>query len=256
MNPPQAPAPGAGMHERHERALDAQVHALRQEPDVVAALLQGSVARGDAHPGSDLDLLVVLAGDGAPTFRHALIEGVRVEQHRASVPALTARLDRRPGLAHGIVEAHCLFDRAGVVTALRDHAKGALASYVPDPGERARLAYWLRTAAEKVEAAHEGGDWFRAALVATTTAWPLIEALWAVNSSPAPPVGSVPMHLARLPRQPAGCRDTFGRLLLGDAPERAAAFVELARWAAAALDAAPEDGPDDTPRESHGMLPE
>jgi hypothetical protein len=244
------------MHERHARALDAQVHALRREPDVVAALLQGSVARGDAHPGSDLDLLVVLADDGPPAFRHALVEGVRVEQHRASMPALTARLKRRPGLAHGIVEARCLFDRAGVVDALRDHATSVLASHVPDPGERARLAYWLRTAAEKVEAAREGGDWFRASLVATTTTWPLIEALWAVNGSPAPTVGSVPMHLARLPRQPAGCRDTFARLLLGDAPERTAAFVELARWAAAALDAAPGDGPDGPTRESHGMLPE
>ncbi|HEV2123505.1 MAG TPA: hypothetical protein VGW38_12115 [Chloroflexota bacterium] len=76
--------------------------------------------------------------------------------------------------------------------------------------------------------------------------WPLIEALWAANDLPAPSVGSVPVHLAGLPRQPPGCWDTFDRLLLGEVPERAAAFVKLARWVAAALEAAPDDGLNDT----------
>ncbi|HEV2123504.1 MAG TPA: nucleotidyltransferase domain-containing protein [Chloroflexota bacterium] len=153
------------IHERHARALNAQLAALRREPDVIAAHLQGSVTRGDAHPGSDLDFLVVLADDRPSAFRHALVDGVRVEQHRVSVPTLRAKLHRRPGLACGLVEARCLFDRAGVVPALRDHAQRVLASYAPDARERARLAYWLWTAAEKVEAAREGADWLRASLI-------------------------------------------------------------------------------------------
>jgi hypothetical protein len=111
--------------------------------------------------------------------------------------------------------------------------------------KRTRLAYWLWTAAEKVEAAREGADWLRVSLITATTVWPLIEALLATNDLPAPSVGSIPVHLAGLPRQPPGCCDTFGRLLLGEVPERAAAFVELARWVAAALEAAPDHGLND-----------
>ena len=40
---------------------------LEQEPDVVEVRLFGSLARGDAHPGSDADLFVVL-DDGAGPF--------------------------------------------------------------------------------------------------------------------------------------------------------------------------------------------
>jgi len=237
---------GLNIHDRHARVLDAQLDALRREPDVIAALLQGSVARGDAHPGSDLDLLVVLADDRPSVFRHALVDGVRVEQHRVTVSRLYAKLRQRPGLAYGLVEARCLFDRAGVVPAMRDHARRVLASYAPDARERTRLAYWLWTAAEKVEAAHDAADWLRASLITATTVWPLIEALWATNDLPAPSVGAIPVHLAGLIRQPPGCCDTFGRLLLGDVPERAAAFVELSRWVAAALEAAPDGGPNET----------
>lgn len=41
---------------------------LAEEPRVVEVRLFGSLARGDAHPGSDADLLVVV-GDGAGPFR-------------------------------------------------------------------------------------------------------------------------------------------------------------------------------------------
>lgn len=41
---------------------------LAEEPNVVEVSLFGSLARGDAHPGSDADLLVVVR-DGAGPFR-------------------------------------------------------------------------------------------------------------------------------------------------------------------------------------------
>jgi predicted nucleotidyltransferase len=94
-------APDLHIHGRHARVLDAQLDALGREPDVIAALLQGSVARGDAHPGSDLDLLVVLADDRPSVFRHARVDGVRVEQHRVDVSGLYAKLHQRPGLPTG-----------------------------------------------------------------------------------------------------------------------------------------------------------
>ena len=43
------------------------VSLLCERPDVRLAVVYGSVARGDDHPGSDLDLLVSFAGEGAHT---------------------------------------------------------------------------------------------------------------------------------------------------------------------------------------------
>jgi hypothetical protein len=226
------------MHEVHERILAMTVEALRRESGVAAALLQGSVARGDAHPGSDVDLLVLLDEGAAPAFRSSLAGGVRVEQHRTSVSALQARLEGRPGLAYGVLEARCLFDHAGVVPGLRDHARRALEGFRPPEKERAKLAYWLRTAVEKVSAAVSASDPARASLVATTTAWPLIEGLWMANGRPAPSAGAVLSRIGELPRLPPDAPEQFRQLLLGDASARAAAFLSLARWTADAL----EDG--------------
>ena len=44
---------------------------LERRPDVVEVRLFGSLARGEAHPGSDADLFVVLH-DGAPPFLERL----------------------------------------------------------------------------------------------------------------------------------------------------------------------------------------
>jgi predicted nucleotidyltransferase len=39
---------------------------IERRPDVVAVWLFGSLARGQAHPGSDADLFVIVRGDGGP----------------------------------------------------------------------------------------------------------------------------------------------------------------------------------------------
>lgn len=44
---------------------------LERRPDIVEVRLFGSLARGEAHPGSDADLFVVLR-DGAPPFLERL----------------------------------------------------------------------------------------------------------------------------------------------------------------------------------------
>jgi len=51
-----------------------RAHAERllvEDPNVVEVHLFGSLARGDAHPGSDADLLVVVR-DGAGPFRNRI----------------------------------------------------------------------------------------------------------------------------------------------------------------------------------------
>jgi len=48
----------------HQRALDKSVERLRKDPDVVAVLLAGSLARQVARPDSDVDLIAVVTDEG------------------------------------------------------------------------------------------------------------------------------------------------------------------------------------------------
>jgi len=62
-----AMATAASRGSRHD-AEDIALTLARQFPEVEAVCLFGSVARGDATTGSDLDLLVVLVGE-EPSLR-------------------------------------------------------------------------------------------------------------------------------------------------------------------------------------------
>ena len=220
----------------HEHALDVSLARLSVDPAVAAVLLQGSVARGDANPGADVDLVVVLAEGRTPGFRHGHVAGVRVEEHRASLAELRAKLASRPGIAYGLTEAHLVYGPSTIEGTVREMARDALATFHLDGPKRTRLAYWLTTSAEKCEAAAEQDDWARAALIADATLWPLLEGLWGANDLPAPPVGNVLSRLSTLPHVPPNVEEAFQRLLLGNAQERVAAFTELATWVASALE--------------------
>jgi predicted nucleotidyltransferase len=61
------------------RLRESALALLRERPDVLEVRLFGSLARGDALPGSDADLLVILRDPAGPFL------------HRA--PGLASRLD-------------------------------------------------------------------------------------------------------------------------------------------------------------------
>ena len=100
------------------RALEDLVEQrYRPDPNVAAVYLFGSFARGDAVPGSDVDLLVVVREDQRPPrdripdyLPHGFSVGVDV------IPWTQAELDERLAagdrMAHAILaEGQALFDR-------------------------------------------------------------------------------------------------------------------------------------------------
>lgn len=89
--------------------------ALRTERDVRLAVLYGSMARGDADPGSDLDLLVALSADDPPAPARLAIRLGEVTDRDVDV----ARLDRIEAtapllLARVLDEGRVIVDRDGV----------------------------------------------------------------------------------------------------------------------------------------------
>ncbi len=75
--PPHSPTRGALMRRKEntvipdDRLLDEMVRRIRRAGNPQRIVLFGSRARGDAHPGSDLDLLVIEETD-LPRHRRAI----------------------------------------------------------------------------------------------------------------------------------------------------------------------------------------
>lgn len=76
------PAIEIGLSARVRLEAEIAQFVREHEADVVTLALYGSVARGDARPGSDIDLLVVFANDERRDVRDTFINECQTYVHR------------------------------------------------------------------------------------------------------------------------------------------------------------------------------
>ncbi len=231
------------MRELPELARKVATREAREAgPEVRAVLVAGSFARGDALPGSDLDLYLILA-DGEPKRFVAYEEaGLLVERTGWDEAEARRRIAVNSMAWATFGEAFPLRDD-GVLAGFRGAAEAAAHAWRPDPAEVAACAHWLRSAAGKVEAALGAGDDARAAFAAATSTYELARGLFFANGRPAPAAGAVWRALQTLAERPDDAA-LDALLLAPGVGDRCAAFAAAARWTLARL----------TPREEAGTL--
>ena len=204
-----------------------EIVELDRDERVTGVLLAGSLARGDALPGSDVDL-VVLVADGVPTeFRAERRDGTLIERSYQNEAVAREQLAAQPMRVYTCLDGRILRDDTGGLLRLTAQARGQLATYRTSPKEREDLAYWLRSAQDKIHAALAAGDVLRAAYWTSTTSWKLLEGLWAAHDRPMPPGGSVWAHLDDLRSLTPELVRHLHVLFLGEAAARSAAMVTL-----------------------------
>jgi hypothetical protein len=220
----------------HQVLLQEILDEASQQPDIIGILLTGSVARGDALPGSDLDLRFLLTLDGNRSFSAELRRGILVECTYADVSKALHELDSNPMEIYGYLDGRILFDPQGALADLREQARQRFAAYrVPDD-ERRDIAHWLLSARIKLTAALTAHDSLKAAYLSSTVSWPLLQGLWAANEKPVPPNGSVWVHLKDLSRGPQDVEEQLKQFLLDEPFSRAQAAISLIDWTLEQLD--------------------
>lgn len=200
------------------------------DPQVLGVLVQGSVARGDHHASSDLDLLVVLEEGVFRKFRSEVIDGIHVERHHGDPATLWGKLARRPALAYGLRDGRVLHDPHGALAGLVRFAAEVLDSYKTPERELRDLRYWLYASRVKLGAALAAGDDLRAGFLASTTTWKALEGVWAVNDLPMPHGGAVLAYLDDLDVNPLDSPPLVTALFGGTARERALTCCRLIDW--------------------------
>jgi len=163
--------------------LRQQVAQWRNDPAVQGVLLNGSWAAGCAAPQSDLDLLVLCDEN---RFAAEWVSGVLVETHYYTAQTARETLERKPMEVYRYLGAKVQFDR-GQLAQLIALAEQMYCNYRTPVHECQRLAHWMTTAELKLCAALENNNTLLASYIASTNAWPLLEAVWAINNRPMPP---------------------------------------------------------------------
>ncbi len=213
-------------HDVHRELLGEILGSVLDDA-VVGLMVTGSVARGDAYPGSDLDLYALLRRGESRPFSSEVRRGIVVEISYADFELAERQIEERPMSVYRYLDGRSLYDPLGLLSRLVEIARKRFDTYEVSKEERERVAYWLESARVKMTAAREAGDVLRAAFVADTTSWPLLEGMWAAAGKPVPPNGSVLPHRGDLEGAFPQVGETLRRLFLGDATERIEASLEL-----------------------------
>jgi hypothetical protein len=214
----------------HQTLLQEIIDEASQQPDIIGILLTGSVARGDALPGSDLDLRFLLTPGSSRPFSTEWRQGILVERGYADISKARRKLESNPMEIYGYLDGHILFDPQGVLADLREQARQRFAAYrVPDD-ERREIAHWLLSSRIKLTAALAARDTLKAAYLASTVSWQLLQGLWAANEKPVPPNGSVWVHLKDLSRGPQDVEEQLKQFLLDEPLSRAQIAINLINW--------------------------
>jgi hypothetical protein len=202
----------------------------RADDEVVGLLLTGSLARGDALPGTDIDLRYILTDGLSRPFDRGVRDGVLVERGFADEASHRAELAAKPMHVYAYLDGRVLFDQSGALGRLRTQARGIFDAYETPRQDKATIAFLLGCSRDKIRVALNGGDDLRAAFVTGTSSWQLVEGLWAANDHPLPPNSSVRPHLRDLTIGPPDAEERFRQLFLGSTRERAETALELIDW--------------------------
>jgi predicted nucleotidyltransferase len=217
-------------HKTHRCLLHEAFDQALRGSETIGVLLCGSVARQDAYPGSDLDVLILLREGCSRPFHSEVRQGILVERAYADLNQARAKLERNPMRVYAYLDGRILYDPEGKLAQLTDLARACLASYEMSAEDKHKLAYWLESARYKMIAAREAGDLLQAAFVASATSWKMLEGLWALNDRPMPSAGAVRAHIQDLTRRPPALEDQWRSLFVGDAPHRVQAAIDVIEW--------------------------
>ncbi len=215
--------------EPHRQLVAALLTEAQRRPEVVGVLLIGSLGRGNAVPGSDVDLLLLVA-DGRSEERpvhHEERAGVLIELHYRDSAWASAQMDRDSEWIYAYLEGRILYDPTGNLARLVASAQERFAAYRTPPQDKARIVFLADRTRDKLQAALAVEDHARAGTIVALGAGGIVRLLWAAHDRPTVGPTNLWHHLAALPDFPAETQQHVRELLLGHSPERVEAAIAL-----------------------------
>lgn len=213
----------------HRAIVDELVDEAVRDERISGALLIGSLGRGTALPGSDIDLFLLIP-DGLGKerlYRNHERRGVLIEYHHRDVATARSQLETDATWVYAYLDSRVLYDPAHRVAELVSIACERYAGYHSTDEQKRRYAFIVDRTREKLQAAVDADDALRAGGVASTYATAILNGLWTAFDKPTLGVSEMWARLPDLVGLPPGTRENLDELFLGAALERARAGIIL-----------------------------
>jgi len=161
---------------------------LIKDKNITGVMLMGSVARGEASPESDLDIMV-LGGDNC--FKTEFADNIPVEYIFVTYDYEMQKLLNTDMEAYHFLNGKITYDVHDKLNELRQTALDKYDNFKTSQEMKNGISYWLSSARIKLISAVNSNDVLKQNFIVFTNSWKVIEAIWAVNDKPVPPSSSV-----------------------------------------------------------------
>ncbi|MEY8749695.1 nucleotidyltransferase family protein [Alkalicoccobacillus gibsonii] len=217
-------------YQHHTKLIEEIIDEFSNKAEVIGILLIGSVARGDAHYNSDLDLYILIDGEIKKKFICEERLDTLVEFKYATLNQIKLSLESNHMELYSFLDGKILLDRKGTLENLIDIAQEKYHSYKASREKKDSISHWLTSSLIKINNAFNSNDLKKALFIVNTTTWTIYEGLWAVNDKPIPPVGAIFFYFKELDHLPHNINSLINQMLLGDVNERIDSTIELINW--------------------------
>ncbi|MFC3747955.1 DNA polymerase subunit beta [Paenibacillus sp. GCM10012306] len=217
-------------NEIHRNLVMEIYEEIIQDHEAVGLLLQGSVARGESYETSDLDMYILLKEGLSRPFRSEFRQGICVELKYSDFAMATRKCENGPMGMYNFLDSVILIDHEGQLQQLIERSKQLYSGYQTPVTEMKSIKYWLESTLIKIKAAQMAEDDLKAAFVAGTTSWKILEGVWAANNKPMPPNGSVLFHLKDLEGLSDNLKGLIKNLFVGEVKERIESSIQIIEW--------------------------
>ncbi|HYW07038.1 MAG TPA: nucleotidyltransferase domain-containing protein [Longimicrobium sp.] len=183
--PPVAGAERKRVDPRYEPALEAVREEMDADDNVVALLFYGSAQRGEAKPGSDLDLCALTEGSERWT-RGGFTHGVEVQLQYGPVRVWRGMVElSHPVITSAFATGELMFDKTGEATELKKRAEEVFRAGPRPPAplavarQRYSLTNMVRDLEDLPEQGAEGGILGGVAVMEAMKVWCSAHRVWA-----------------------------------------------------------------------------
>lgn len=204
----------------HEIVAARVAGELSRQPDVLAVMIAGSVARREHVESSDVDLLVVASADAdVAGGERQLVDGLLVEWIARTEQEWLSRFDRpKTSWLYAFLDARIVIDN-GAAARLQAAAQGMLDEYRTNPELDQVLATWLWHGQAKLDRARVSSDPRVRGYCASLFVETVIDGLYAVHNVPLPAGARLLSYLHLVPLTEDE-REVLDIVLLGDVENR------------------------------------
>ncbi len=215
-----------GVNMRHQEILKNIIPELRADTSVTAVMLMGSVATNTEYPTSDLDLYLL---GNKNKLQTDLIGDILVEYFYITHETAQSRLERAGSEVYYYLGSKIIYDLDGKLIKLMRSAINKYKNYRISEKDKADIRHWLYSTKIKIDTAVNNKDEIKTDFVTTTSSWKIVEAVFAINDVPLPPVSRVMQELPNLRQVPGN--DWFAKLFGNDISKRTEAIIYIIDWA-------------------------